>query len=123
MNRKIENILKSPTDKRYRYFLHTVVDSLELWGYFSEEKQAWEVEEETGCEAVLLFPEKMFADLYALENTVNGVPKSINLYEFLYEWRSCFGENARVSLYGGTMASKVSAETLISDIFKELDKY
>ena len=66
-NKKIEGLLNSPKEKRHKFFVHTVADNLELWGYYNEKNDAWLTEEKDGIEHIILFPEKAFAESSQIE--------------------------------------------------------
>ena len=122
LSKKTEGILNSSEAKRYKYFIHTVADNLEMWGYYNEENNAWMTKEKNGVEYILLFPEKVFTQLFEMGNSIEWKPKAINVYEFLYEWRNCMQEQ-KITLYGGTAACIRSPEDLIMDLAEELSNY
>lgn len=122
MEEKVLGVLGAVEGKKYKYFLNKIVDTLEMWGIFCSNENAWATKSLDGNDSLILFPEKEFVEYYINKNECGGVPRKINLLEFLYEWTVALPKPFYVVLYGDNNKF-YTIQKITDDIYVELNNY
>lgn len=124
MEQKILGVLGASKEKKYKFCINRIVDTLEVWGIFYSCENAWASISHDGNETLILFPEKEFAEYYM--NTSKqciGAPQKINLLEFIYEWKPALHDDGNIFLYGDDKNQNYTIEKVINDIYVEMNNY
>jgi hypothetical protein len=93
----MEEILAKKPEKRYSYFIRTVVEFEEVWG-LADQDEGWlmlEDDEDTNASDVLaVFPSRDFAEHFSKAGGFDDEfkPEPIDLYEFI-DWMNDFEED------------------------------
>lgn len=127
--KQIEEILAKKPEKRYNYFIKTVVETEEIWG-LADQDDGWlmlEDDEDTNASDVIaVFPQREFAEHFckagAFEDEFKAEP--IDLYEFM-EWLEDFeadGVTVGVFPTPDFQCAVMYPQRVADDLNAELDK-
>jgi hypothetical protein len=117
---EIRGVLAATEEKKYRYFISSVVGGEEVWGMRG--KHGWLFEEiEEGIKAMPLWPAREFMDTDASVDAARKkgyVPSPISIYEFIAGWiPHLTSDGLAVALCGDhTLWMKESIQRLKSDL-------
>lgn len=81
---KLQNVINLTAQERFGYFVRKAADFCEVWGLFNK---GWAMgSDDNGNKAILLWPEREFAQLFASSKLHDHIAKAISLDDFLNKW-------------------------------------
>jgi hypothetical protein len=127
--KQIEEILAKKPEKRYNYFIKTVVETEEVWG-LADDTDGWlmleDDEDDKASDVIAVFPSAEFAQIFAEKGGFSDEfkPEVLDLYEFT-EWLEDFeAEGVVVAVFPTPdfQATVLAPERILSDITAEIEK-
>lgn len=116
MKKDLHELTRLPADTRYEVFLHTVVESKQVWGLFQE---GWATAEDSkGAQRIFFWPSEEFAQQQAAKEWPGFTPKPIALDEFMEAWLPGLEKDEiQISVFSTAKDEiLVEAETLLEDL-------
>lgn len=121
----ITEILAKKGEKRYSYFVRTVVQTEEVWGLADDEGWVMLEEDDGSGDVIPFFPNPEFAEIFReAAGLQDNQVEPLDLAEFI-EWLEDFTEdNIKVGVFlnAEMQGAVMEATRLRDDIQKEMDK-
>ena len=129
MNYKVNDkeffsVISLSPSKRYLYLIKKIVDFKEIWSLWDEGWALYSDEENNEC--IPIWPNEQYAQVCAIDNWVNYLPKKISLLDWINKWIPGMKNDRRKVAAFPTSNDKgiiIEPDRIKNDINKELGNY
>ena len=119
----LDIINSSPTDK-YEYFVKTVLDSEEIW-VINDDTNYVMLTDKDNNEVIPVWPNKIFADMFLIDDWKNFEVSTFNLWEFIDWCNDLKADGIKILVFpqADLTGFTVDADKLQQKVWDEDDKF